>query len=216
MVFKKKCQKCGNKIERKFNFCPWCGLSMAEKDEDEFFNPSLNLGFPFNMLVKKLEKSIEKEMKEMDKMAFEPENKAKAHGISIKISTGNSGTPMIKIGNIGDEKMADGMGNIIEPVKKAKIRQVKISEEDAKKFSRLPHKEPATNVRRLTDRIIYEIELPGVTDKKNIIINKLHNSIEIRAFSEDTAFLKLIPVALPIMRHAFEKEKLILELKPEN
>jgi len=211
MVFKKKCAKCGNKIERKFNFCPWCGSSM--KNEDEFFNPSLNLGFPFNAIVKQLEKSIEKEMKNMDSMAFEPENKA--HGISIKISTGNSGAPTIRIGNIGEEKMNDEMGNMIMPVKKARIKQINISEEDAKKLSKLPQKEPATNVRRLADRIIYEIELPGVIDKKNIIISKLHNSIEIRAFSDNTAFMKLIPVSLPIMKHSFEKEKLILELKPE-
>jgi len=217
MLGKKKCPQCGNKIEKKFSFCPWCGLNTAEKDEDEFFNPNFNMGnmgFPLNSLFKHLGKNLEKEFRNMEKMGMEPEKKA--HGISIKISTGNSGNPVIKIGNIEDKKFENEMGNIITPVKKARIKQINISEDDAKKFAKLPHREPLTNVRRLADRIIYEIELPGVTDNKNIRINKMHNSIEIRAFSDDTAFLKLIPVALPIIRHAFEKERLTLELKPEN
>jgi hypothetical protein len=213
MLGKKKCPQCGNKIEKKFDFCPWCGLNMAEKDEDEFFNPNFNMGFPFNTIFKQLGKSLEKEFKSMERIAREPEKKA--HGISIKISTGNSGNPVIKIGSIGDKKIENEMGNMISPVKKARIKQINISEDEARKFAKLPHKEPLTNIRRLADRIIYEIELPGVTDKKNIRISKMHNSIEIRAFSDDAAFLKLIPIALPIMRHAFEKGKLILELKPE-
>lgn len=217
MLGKKKCPQCGNKIEKKFDFCPWCGLNIAEKDEDEFFNPNFsieNMGFPFNTLFKHLGKNLEKEFKNMEKMMLEP--RKKAHGISIRISAGNSGNPVIKIGNIWDKKMENEMGNIITPVKKARIKQINISNDEAKKFAKLPHKEPATNVRRLADRIIYEVELPGVTNNKNIMINKMHNSIEIRAFSADAAFLKLIPVALPIIRHAFEKEKLTLELKPEN
>jgi hypothetical protein len=217
MLGKKKCPQCGNKVEKKFSFCPWCGLDMDNKDEDEFFSPDFNMGnmgFPFNTIFKQLGKNLEKEFKNMDKISMGPEKKA--HGISIKISTGNSGNPVIKIGNIEDKKIDNEMGNMIAPVKKARIKQINISEDEAKKFAKLPHREPLTNVRRLADRIIYEIELPGVTDTKNIRINKMHNSIEIRAYSDDAAFLKLIPVALPIIRHAFEKGKLTLELKPEN
>ena len=56
--------------------------------------------------------------------------------------------------------------------------------------------------------------MPGVTNLKDIMINKLQNSIEIRAFAKDKAYFKLIPVALAIKKYGLEHEKLILELKP--
>jgi len=212
MIFgKEKCAKCGNKIEKKHSFCPWCGN--CTKDKEEFFMPNFKLGFPFNTIFKQLEKQFGKQFKEMDRMmdmdktASEPE---KAIGLSININVDDSGQPVIRVENMGEEKI----GKIIEP-KPFKIRKVKISEKDAEKFSKLPKTEPSTNVRRLADKIVYEINLPGIHDKKNIIINKLQNSIEIKAFAKDRAFFKLIPVALPLLKYYLEKEKLILELKPE-
>jgi hypothetical protein len=70
-------------------------------------------------------------------------------------------------------------------------------------------------VRRLSDRIVYEIELPGVK-ASDIIINKLQNSIEIKAFTKEKAFFKLLPVALPILNYYMKQGKLVLELKPED
>ena len=82
------------------------------------------------------------------------------------------------------------------------------------KLAKLPRKEPETKVRRLTDKIIYEINLPGVKSLKNITVNKLENSIEIKAISKDRAYFKLIPIALPLIRYYLKKESLFLELKP--
>ena len=77
----------------------------------------------------------------------------------------------------------------------------------------LPKEEPQTTVRRLTDRIVYEIELPGV-EKDNLVITKLHNSIEIKAFSKDKTYFKLLPVSFHILGSKLEEGKLVLELKP--
>jgi hypothetical protein len=66
----------------------------------------------------------------------------------------------------------------------------------------------------MTNKIIYEVDLPGVKNEKDIIITKLENSIEIKAFTKDTAYLKLIPISLPIKNYFLEKNKLILELTP--
>jgi len=210
---KERCVRCGNKINRKFSYCPFCGNCIKSQDRDGFFMPTFKMGFPFNSIFKRLEKQIEKQFREVDNMVDaddedDEEEPEKAYGFSINIGTNESGQPVIKIGD-GKE-----IGKMIKP-KPVKIRQIKISERDAEKFAKLPKAEPLTNVRRLADRIIYEIELPGVKDKNNIIINKLHNSIEIKAFAKDKAFFKLIPVALPLLKYYLEKEKLILELKPD-
>jgi len=89
-----------------------------------------------------------------------------------------------------------------------------ISAAKAAKLAKMPKKEPETIVRRLSDRIIYEISVPGVKNIKDVIINKLQNSIEIKAFAKDKVYFKLLPVSLPIKKYKIEDEKLVLELVP--
>ena len=215
MFGKQRCPFCGNKTGKKYLFCPYCGKSLKEKNRDEFFTPSFKLGFPFNSLIRQMEKQIEKQFKELDAELGEfrmPEaaKRMPVEGLSISISSSSNGPPIIKVRSLGDDARIEKEG--AREIKK--IPQKKLSEEEAEKISKLPKEEPKTSVRRLTDKIIYEIEIPEVK-KENIIINKLQNSIEIKAFSKDKAFFKLIPLALPILKSELKEGKLILELRPE-
>ena len=81
-----------------------------------------------------------------------------------------------------------------------------------KKFSSLPQKDPRTDVRRFSDKVVYEIDVPGVKSLKNISITKFENNIEVKAISKDKAYRKMIPVNFPITNYELSKEKLILEL----
>jgi hypothetical protein len=235
---KQVCPRCGNKSSKKYNFCPHCGNNF--KSEEEFFQPSFNLGFPFNAIFKQLEKQIDKQFREMDKElpSFVDDSEKQvsgeqapghvprhvpnklpkaAEGISISISS-SGGQPVIRVRNLGDAQnvqrvdQAQRVQNVRQP---AKQNVPKITQEQAETFSKLPREEPSTSVRRLTDRIVYEIDLPGV-EKENVIISKLQNSIEIKAFTKDKAFFKLIPIALPILKSQLSEGKLILELKPSD
>jgi hypothetical protein len=207
MLFKKsRCGRCGNKIDKKFNFCPWCGNGL--KSRENFLMPEPDFGFPFNMILNSMKpviKGLEKQMREMDS------KKANDNVFEIRVNVGanENGQPIINIG--GNEEI----GNMIEPVKEAKIKTHRISKKEAEKFAQLPKIEPITHVRRLANKIIYEIEMPGVKDKKSIIITKLQDGIEIKAFSKDKVYLKLIPISLPILKYVLEKERLVIELKPE-
>jgi HSP20 family molecular chaperone IbpA len=212
MFGKQLCSRCGKKTSKKHDFCPSCGHNLKGKDES-FFEPSFKMGFPFNALMKQLTKQIERQMKDLDKEMAEPptfeDKKEKKQvkpmqGISISISSAG-GQPVIKVNDLGKTK--------IKEVKKAPIQQPKITKEQAEKFSKLPREEPLTSVRRLTDKIIYEIDLPDVK-KEDIIITRMHNSIEIKAITRDKAFFKLIPVSLPILKSQLKEGKLLLELKP--
>jgi len=106
--------------------------------------------------------------------------------------------------------------NKIMPVKR-KIKTIKLpsmfSQENMKKFSSLPREEPLTNIRRLSDKMIYEISLVGVKSINDITIIKLENSIEIKAIAKDKSYFKLISISLPIINYNFSKGKLVLEFE---
>ncbi len=215
------CARCGNKMDRAFSYCPFCGAKREKKKSSSWLDEPLDFSelgmrFPFGSLFKEIDKHLRdfdqamlpkrKESKERKERPF-----VRSSGISISISS-SGGEPTIRVKPIG----------FVKPMLKApKAREMpvkppakRLSKREAERLAKLPQTEPSTKVRRLTDRIIYEIDLPGVQEK-DVIVNKLQNSIEIKAFTKDKAFFKLIPIALPILKQYLKKDKFILELKPE-
>lgn len=222
---KVKCA-CGKKVDASYAYCPHCGGDLKAKVErdhemkelvkevEDAMDMPFFLKLPFEKLVKQMTSEIEKQFHEYDKMLPETEKQDKPNiissGLSINISSSSEGEPVIQIKQLGDGAK---MGKKNEE-KEVSLPIIKIDEKNAKRIAKLPREEPETKVRRLTDKIIYEILLPGVKNEKDIMINKLQNSIEIKAFAKDKAYFKLIPVALPIKKYHLDKGKLILELKP--
>ncbi len=243
-MFKIRCPRCDSKVSRNFDFCPYCGQRIKNKGKPqglldemgEFENGGFNdverltkeigksMGFdfidrfPFNQLVKKLSRDIERQFKDIDKEMAMKKNKAVREevsrsdgaeirrtdfpgGFSIQIRVG--GAPM-PVNAIKEQK-------IKEPLKR--VRQ-EFNEKERDRMARLPKEEPETRVRRLTDKIIYEISLSGVKSARDVTVNQLESSIEIKAISKDRAYFKLIPVALPLLKYYLKEEKLFLELSP--
>jgi HSP20 family molecular chaperone IbpA len=213
-MFKKKtCKKCGEKISDKFNFCPKCGAYLAGKEEDwgmlgkddslpeqDPLANSLFGGISGKMLNKMLGsamKMLEKELKE--------EMKTPRTNFELYVNGKRIAPENIKVTKKPLQKP------VKEPVKK-KFHPNIFSQETLKKFSDLPKQEPETNVRRLSNKVIYEVDIPGVTSIKDILINKLENSIEIKALAKDKAYKKLIPIDLPLRRYKLDGQKLVLEL----
>jgi len=93
------------------------------------------------------------------------------------------------------------------------IKFKKFSEEQIKKFSKLPKKQPKTDLKRIADKISYEIEIPEVNSIEDVSITSLENSIEMKAIAKDKAYSKSIPINLPIVDYAFSKGLLVLEFK---
>ena len=209
MFFKKTCPRCGKKISKSHNYCPYCGMDLRKKPRESFDDldfSAIRMPFPFGNLFNKLTKEL---ARELDKAwAFDEDGGRVKKGISISISNVD-GVPRIKVGNTGRTVRGAGM-----PKEKQVKRVVrKISKEDIERYAKLPRKEAETNVKRLSNAIIYEISLPGVVDPKDVFINKLHNSIEIKAFGKNKAYFKLIPLDLNIKAYHFGSGKLILELR---
>jgi hypothetical protein len=209
-MFKKKaCPRCGKSLKDKYDFCPHCGTALEKKAEDfgmlgkdDFFSNNFNemrLPFGFNLsnIVSTLMNSVEKQLKETEKKS----NKVEGPKRNIII-------------NIAGMPMTNQMPAQIEPVKKEtkNISLDNFSSEKLKKFSALPKEEPKTNIRRLSNKVIYEINLPGVKSAKDISILNLEKGIELKAVSEKKAYLKSIPITLPILAYKLSKGKLVLEL----
>ncbi len=242
MFWKKTCNRCGNKIEKGFSYCPHCGTPLADREKEErdygflgkrdfdgfnMLNNEIKMPFGFNTIFRKLMGEMDKQFRELDKelgkeklrkIEKPSENLLREGGISINIS-GGEGVPVIKVRSFGnipefremEEQIKPDYNNYKEKERKTKIKH-SISEEKAKELAKLPRQEAESKVRRLSGKIIYEIELPGVKNIKDVIVNQLENSIEVKAFAKDKAYFKFLPVGLPLLKYKLEDSRLILEL----
>lgn len=230
------CPFCGYNLNREseardFGF-------LGKNDGFDFFNEKEEFKLPlgFNFLFRNLMKEMDKQFKALDReLGKEVKEKrirerterikfpfSQKGGISINISSG-VGKPIIRVKSFGnapefkdleEEIKGKQRKTGIETEKAGQITK-QIDEEKAKQLAKLPRQEAESKVRRLSGKVIYEIELPGVENKDDVIVNELENSIEIKAFAKDKAYFKFLPVALPLLRYALKKGKLILELGEE-
>jgi len=217
-MFKKKtCKKCGEKIRGKFNFCPNCGNYFSDENEEDWgilgkddFSPEQNpfesslfggiSGKMLNKMIGGTMKMLEKELKR--EMQNQPPKTKIQPNFELYINGKRISPENIKI--------------MRKPVQKTPVKKAPYSKhfdsKNLKKFSELPKKEPLTNVRRLSDKVVYEIDIPGVKSIEDISIVKLENSIEIKALAKNAAYNKIIAVDLPLKKYKLEEEKLVLEL----
>ncbi len=242
MFNKKSCKRCGKKIHKDFEYCPHCGSFTGDKQKEQKdygflgksdmvdnFPNELRLPLGLNTLFKKLMKEMDQQFQELDREIGKekeitrraPQNKdnyIKQGGISINISSG-AGKPVIRVKSFGNMPEFKGIetqvkdGSRRTSIKRPELQ--KIDEEKAKKLAKLPREEATSKVRRLSGKVIYEIDLPEVKDLKDIIVNQLENSIEIKAFAKDKAYFKFLPVSLPLLKYQFDEGKLTLELGEE-
>jgi len=76
--------------------------------------------------------------------------------------------------------------------------QPKSDKEDDRTFN--PRKlkgkivEPKVSVKRLSDAMTYRIPLPDVKSEKDIELNRLTDSLEIRAFAKDKGYFKILNI----------------------
>ena len=213
-MLRKKCKKCGERISNKHKFCPNCGYPLKKTNQEDWgmlgkndfeeradSPDSLFEGFTGNMFNKMLGsamKMLEKEMKkEISKENIQPKTNVRLMINGKEINLKNTQTSPKNIEK--KERFLDDF-----------------SKKSLKRFSELPKKEPKTNVKRLSNTVIYEINLPGVKSPEDLSIVKLENSIEIKAVAKDKAYFKLLPINLPIIDYELEKGKLILELEAKN
>ncbi len=214
-MFKKRiCKRCEKKISEKYRFCPHCGSTDNNFDDESWgmlgkddLITSNNFQLPsgFNMIFNSLMKNLSKQLNTMhDESGKNSDTGMKKEGISISISTSGNNPARIKVNSLENNK------------KQIKKIPGQFSKESSKRFAELPKKEPETNIRRLSNKVVYEIEIPDVRSLKDISIIKLESSIEIKAIGKNKAYFKRIPINFPIINYILSEGKLVLEFGIKN
>jgi HSP20 family molecular chaperone IbpA len=213
MIKRKTCNNCNEKIKNSYNFCPSCGIQTKEQskdwgmlgknDKEETKNKQINLfnggitGGIMNKMIgsamKMLEKEMQKELGPNKKMPINPNTK-------------------IKLMINGKEIMPQKIQKTPTKKENIKILPIEFSNENLKKWSNSKKEEPKSNLKRIGDKIEYEIEIPGVQSIKDISIIKLEKSLEIKAIAKDKSYQKIIPLDLPLKKYSLLQGKLTLEL----
>jgi len=212
MFNKKTCKRCNEKIKDSYGFCPSCGTPTGNQEnwgmlgkndsteEQEPFQDSFLSGITGTMLNKMLGSAFKMLEKEMQKDAKRmPRENLPASNFRLSIN--------------GKEIPLNNQEQAQKQIRKKPIQFPKsiFSTEQLKKISKLPRKEPKIEIKRFSDRVVYEIKMPGVKSTNDIMFIKLENSIEIKAIAKDKVYVKTIQINLPLINYTLKKDNLILE-----
>lgn len=206
-----KCEVCSSKINDNYSFCPYCGsnlideekemknfgmlgrndISQSELEKDQFSQQ----GFGFtdkliNSLMSSLMKNLDKQFKEMEKNP--PEIKTFPNGIRIKI-----GPPQAQVQN-------------------KKVQAKTITQEQMDRMSSLPRSSAKTNVRRLSNKVVYELSVPGILSPHDVFVSKTESGYEVKAIGSKKVYVNSLPIDLPIKGFSVSDNKLFVEFRTDN
>ena len=212
MFSSEKCKRCEGKLKDEHSFCPFCGLDLRNPDADmrEFGMLGKNdsaFGAPlmggggmgisdsaFGAIFNNVMKMMEHQLKhvEADNVDFgesKPEITRLPNGIQIKIGPRMIGRPQQKQ----------------EPQPRV------ITDEQKERMKKLPRSEARVNVRRFSDRVVYELNAPGVENLNDIFVSKLESGYEIKAVGNKKIYVNSLQVALPLKKYFVKDDKLTIE-----
>ncbi len=215
-----RCPRCGYPMDDEWSYCPRCGA----KRNGDFFE---NIFTRFRKEFEEMNKLFERDFEAFD---LSPVFKnRKTSGFSIKITTSGNGKPKVSVRTFGDvdekriKKQIErqlGIKSGVEELSEAPQRTTEHTllsrtprrMEKPKKIPKVTE-EPKTEIRRVNDRVIVEMDIPGVEDMKDIEVTELENSVEVKATAGEKAFFKIItkPHQSRLIDQRFEKGKLFLE-----
>jgi hypothetical protein len=207
-----KCKRCEGKLKDAFSFCPYCGLDLRTHDDsrdfgmlgknDEMFGAPLmgggGLGISDKMIgsiFNSLMKNIERQMKNPD---IDNSNK-ETEGIHHEVQRFPNGIK-IKIGR--GHKPYEERGRASRKV---------ITQDQVNRMSKLPRGEAKADVRRFSDRVVYELRAHGVDNVEDIFVSRLEEGYEVKAIGKSKVYVNSLPVNLPLKKYFLKDKKLHVE-----
>lgn len=176
----------------------------------------------FNSAIKMLEKEMQKSIKEQQNFQNQNNQPINRTNFELYINGKRVSPDKIRVTNKPNSPQKHPNKKLVSKEQMSKIGNQKnnsnqgipkFNNQTKESFQKLPKKQPETNVRRFSNKVVYEIEVPGVESIKDISINQMENSIEIKAVSKKNAYEKIIPIGLPISKYGLSNGKLVLELR---
>ena len=200
---KQNCSRCKSSIKEDFDFCPHCGHDMRNPQKEmeefgllgknEFSNAPLvgggSTGFGItdkiiSSIFNQLMKSFEGQMRISDMPSAEVQ--ALPNGIQVKI-----GVPVQK------------------QVPKPRVR--KITEEQLKRMQGAPRVEAKSDVRRLADRVVYDLKAPGIIALDDVFVSRVESGYEVKAIGKNKVYVNSLQVDLPLKSYSLHEKGLTLE-----
>ena len=86
-----------------------------------------------------------------------------------------------------------------------------VSEKQFEKMNSLPRVKAETKVKRINDKIVYELETPGIESPNDVFVSKLESGYEIKAIGDKKVYVNTLPINLPLKAMSLNKEKLFIE-----
>ena len=208
-MLKKNCKRCNKKIKKDFNYCPWCGHSFRAQEEKANFGMigredysdgnlmSSELKLPFGMgkIFDTLINQIEKEIGHIDNSNIQ----RKPGGVKIKVIRGGPGS-------MKNMKRARPMKQL-----PPKIEQDEVPEKELTRRASLPKVEAESRLKRIGDELIFELTVPGIKSKKDLEFRRVEGGIEVRAYTKDLSYTKVLPIKMQGLKSSIKKDKVILE-----
>ncbi|MCR4327028.1 MAG: zinc ribbon domain-containing protein [Nanoarchaeota archaeon] len=209
MIGKKKCGVCNEKVRNSHNFCPNCGSQVRDsKDNWGMLGKNDSGTEKIGIFGNMGDKMIDKFMAKMLNQGMKIVEKELQKGI---VKRGSFSQPKLKLMINGKEILPEN-AKLTKKDPNVKFLPIEFSEDNLERWKRIKKKEPKSKLKRVEDKIEYEVEVPGVKSIKDISIVKLENSLEVKAVGEKTGYLKRIPIDLPLKKYSLVKGILTLEL----
>ncbi|MEK6818621.1 MAG: hypothetical protein AABY10_01670, partial [Nanoarchaeota archaeon] len=188
-----KCEQCNGNIEKKYSFCPFCGDSLIdikkqredygligkndleENNEDQVMQNGLGItdkliNSVFNSMLRSLDKQFQNQIKNVRKEE-KTEIMTFPNGIKIKIS---------------------GPFQEKQKLKQKKPQQIEINESLIRKINSLPKEKAKTSMKRIGNRVLYELKTPGLTSPHDVLVSKLESGYEIKAVGDKKVYVNSI------------------------
>ncbi len=215
MFFQKKnikCDNCNTKIKKKYSYCPYCGVSLINEEKyskdygllgkgeefnEENMNPSFGIGITDKLigsLMNNLMKSLDKQFKNIDKEFNKTEIRNFPNGIRIQI----------------------GQPANIKKTQRKNFFEKQISDMQLKKINSFPKEKAETKMKRLHDKIIYELNAPGIESPQDVFISKIESGYEIKAIGNKKVYVNSLPINLPLKGLSLNEDKILVEFKTFN
>lgn len=199
MMFGKKqeCPRCERKMSKDFDFCPHCGCDVRnpQKDmqdygllgKDEFSNAPVMGGGTMGLSDTFLNSIFTNLMKALDsQMRAMPSEQGMPHNIQIKVGVPTPKAPKA-------------------------VKQRSLTSEQQQRMAGVPRVEAKTDVRRLSDKVLYELKTNGVSSIDDVFVSKVESGYEIKAIGKNKVYVNSLQVDLPMKSYTLHEKGLTVE-----
>ncbi|MAE50012.1 hypothetical protein CMI48_04270 [Candidatus Pacearchaeota archaeon] len=217
---KESCPDCGSNVDASHQFCAFCSfplknqakeakdyglLGRYDSSEDSLTQQSATPGITdkiINSMISSVMKSFDKQFRDMEKDLEREIRKAPENAEIKQLPNGIT----IKFGNTPQA---------LSSQKKKAAPRKKITEDQASRLTKLPRAQAKSSVKRLSDKVVYELATPGVQDPQDVFVSKVETGYEVKAIGTKKVYVNTLPIELPLRRLSLAQNKLLVEFNTQ-